>query len=172
MSWQWRRPLAASFWERVQKSPDVAGCWTWTGTKTRQGYGILHTATENRKTVLAHRVSWLLNKGPIVGSLYVLHHCDNPPCVRPDHLFLGTHTDNVEDARVKGRFVGKQFPFPVKRGVAVNTAKLNEELVRQIRVEARVNGGTKSMRQLARDYHVTLPTIRGALHRKTWRHVA
>lgn len=94
------------FWAKVDRSnPD--GCWTWTAAvfKDRLGYDKFQ-AGSNRATeraVYAHRFSWELHFGPITNGLHVLHKCDNPPCVRPDHLFLGTPKDNVDDMVRKGR---------------------------------------------------------------------
>lgn len=92
--------FAQYFWKRVDKSPHPKGCWLWTGSKNRQGYG----ETMFRKRHLrANRVAYELANGPIPEGLMVLHSCDNPPCVNPDHLFLGTGTDNMQDCIRKGR---------------------------------------------------------------------
>lgn len=85
------------FWSHVQKSD---GCWLWTGARDDKGYGIGSGSSEHE---WAHRYSFALAFGPIPGELSVLHRCDNPPCVRPDHLFLGTQKDNVIDMTRKGR---------------------------------------------------------------------
>ena len=90
------------FWAKVRKGP---GCWEWTGTKSsNMGHPIIGTGP--RGTVIheyAHRVSWELHFGPIPDELRVLHRCDNPGCVRPDHLWLGTRLDNMRDCAAKGR---------------------------------------------------------------------
>lgn len=86
------------FWTRVRA--EASGCWTWQAGRTRQGYG---TFSVEQRPYSAHRYAWELVHGPIPDGLYVLHHCDNPPCVRPDHLFLGTHADNMRDMSEKGR---------------------------------------------------------------------
>lgn len=92
-----RLPLPDRFWPNVQKSE---GCWEWQGVRLHHGYGALQFRGKLRK---AHRLSWELHNGPIPEGLIVCHHCDNPPCVRPDHLFLGTSKDNADDKGCKGR---------------------------------------------------------------------
>jgi hypothetical protein len=87
----------AYFLQFVQKSD---GCWEWTGHRNAAGYG--HISLDGQ-FVLAHRHSWALFKGPIPDGLFCLHRCDNPPCVRPDHLFMGTKKDNAMDMAAKGR---------------------------------------------------------------------
>lgn len=95
------RPLADRFWPKVRKSD---GCWEWTRATTTHGYGKFSVATAVWDR--AHRVAWKLTNGPIPDGMFVCHHCDNPLCVRPDHLFLGTHGDNMRDASTKGRMPG------------------------------------------------------------------
>jgi hypothetical protein len=86
------------FWEKVKKNKD--GCWEWTANKMRLGYGMFRF---DKIWQLSHRVSWKITNGPIPEGLNVLHRCDNPACVRPDHLFLGTQIDNIKDMVKKGR---------------------------------------------------------------------
>lgn len=93
------------FWSKVDKSGD---CWVWTGEKRGHDakYGSVHigeTSDGKRVREYAHRVSYRLANGSFDNKLHVCHHCDNPPCVRPDHLFLGTHTDNMRDMMMKER---------------------------------------------------------------------
>lgn len=91
-------PMPFRFWDKVLVGD---GCWEWqAGTQKHNGYG---SFSMNGRDVKAHRVSWLLWYGEIPKGLRVLHRCDNPPCIRPDHLFLGTQKDNVLDAVAKGR---------------------------------------------------------------------
>lgn len=85
------------FWAKVNKTD---GCWLWTGSTRWFGHGALHV---NGRRTLTHRYSWTLANGPIPDGQSVLHRCDTPACVRPDHLFLGTQTDNVADMVQKNR---------------------------------------------------------------------
>ena len=121
------RPLIERFSALWVLEP-VSGCWRWLG-KIRI-YGMM---TVNRESVGAHRVSWELHKGPIPEGDHVLHRCDNPTCVNPEHLFLGTRADNTIDMILKGR--GKK-------------AKLTREDVLAIRADPR------GCKKLARVYGV------------------
>ena len=87
----------STFWNRVEKTE---GCWLWRGSRTTAGYGNVRVGPKNK---YAHRLAWELTNGAIPNGLHVCHRCDNPPCVRPDHLFLGTGKDNARDSMQKGR---------------------------------------------------------------------
>src|SRR3990167_1210519 len=95
-----RRPPKERFWKKVQKGDSPEKCWEWKSCKNPEGYGQF---TIDGKKVYAHRYSWELHNGTIPDGLWVLHHCDNPACVNPDHLFVGTQTDNMQDMISKGR---------------------------------------------------------------------
>lgn len=91
-----------NFWSHVDKTSNPNGCWEWTASKIQNGlpYGKFHI---HRKYVSAHRFSWMIHKGSIPSGMLVCHKCDNPSCVNPNHLFLGTNKDNAVDRSVKGR---------------------------------------------------------------------
>ena len=79
------------------------GCWNWNGYRNKTGYGFTRIGGRGSKGILAHRLSWVLHHGEIPEGLHVLHKCDNPSCVNPNHLFLGTNLDNIKDRTAKGR---------------------------------------------------------------------
>lgn len=130
------RPLADRYWERVVQGPD---CWAWKGLTTSAGYGRLtRRRTPDTKSTedLAHRISWELHFGPIPVGLWVLHHCDNPPCSNPAHLFLGTAKDNVIDAARKGRMAGKLTLGDVRR-IRSMVGRSSSEIAREFGIDPR-----------------------------------
>ena len=149
-----------NFWKKVNKAD---GCWNWTAGKTKKGYG--HFGV-NGKLLLAHRVSWEISNGQIPhdGSYHgicVLHRCDNPACVNPSHLFLGTNADNNRDKAVKGR-----CNSPV--GEAQGLSKLTADKVRQIR---RLNAvGDTTLHKLGATFGVHFTTIHDIVRGRTWKH--
>ncbi len=101
-------PLADRFWPKVdRRGPDE--CWEWQAGKGEHGYGLIGLGRRGSGQAGAHRVSWALANGPIDASIHVCHRCDNPPCVNPAHLFLGTRSDNMQDMVAKGRYVGRSI---------------------------------------------------------------
>jgi hypothetical protein len=103
-----RRPLEDRFWEKVSIPADViTGCWIWSGGATALGHGSLVLGAEltgkRGATVGAHRYAWSVLNGPIPGGQVVRHNCDNPPCVNPAHLTVGTQADNIGDRDRRGR---------------------------------------------------------------------
>jgi len=104
-----RPPLKERFWNRVDVREDKNSCWEWLGPKqfNRGRVRIGSQVDDTRKLILPHRIAYELTYGPIPKGLFVCHHCDNPPCCNPIHLFLGTQRDNMQDAVRKGRKVGR-----------------------------------------------------------------
>lgn len=119
------------------------GCIEWHGCANQKGYGMM---VYKGRIHAAHRVSWQLHFGEIAEGLLVLHHCDNPCCVNPDHLFLGTNQDNMDDMKSKGR---QRTP----RGEESKRSKLTWAAVREIRASS------AGLRALARRFKVTEQTI-------------
>jgi hypothetical protein len=118
--------LAERFWSKVRKTPE---CWFWEGSIKPNGYGIIHSG--RGKILHAHRVSWELHFGVLLPGFCVCHHCDVRPCVRPDHLFTGTHSDNMRDCVAKGRHRSGFPPNPT--GEKAYRAKLTLNQVVEIR---------------------------------------
>jgi HNH endonuclease len=158
--------LADRFWAKVNKNgpvpahrPELGRCWTWTSPPDHKGYGRLGTGGHRTKVVRAHRVSWEIANGPVPDALHVLHRCDNRLCVRPDHLFAGTHADNFADATQKGR---------LNRGAANSMARLNDDLVREAR---RRHDSGESCASIAREFGLDARTVWRAATRRGWKHV-
>lgn len=143
------------FHERVR---EVDGCLEWQGQRNRKGYGALSVAG---KMWLAHRFAWTKANGTIPDGMCVLHICDNPPCCNPDHLFVGTQAENLEDMRGKGR----QNP---PRGSSHPRSKLSRSDVLKLR-SAREKGAR--WEELAKEFGVSKAAARFAGLGITWKHV-
>lgn len=124
-------PIAV-FWSRVTKSD---GCWEWNGArhKGKCAYGSFRPGGIYKAShSYAHRFSWIIHRGKIPDGLWVLHKCDNPPCVNPQHLFLGTAADNVRDASMKGRMTHKLSDAEVAEIRALRARGIPTENIRQM----------------------------------------
>lgn len=155
---------AEKFWSKVVIADDNE-CWLWQSSLSKDGYGMFKTCHDyQRKSFRAHRYAYELHNGPIPDGLLALHKCDNPTCVNPNHLFLGTQQDNIDDMIAKGRD-NMAVPCPGERNAA---AKLTEAQVIEIR---RRKAAGESGYSLAKEFGVIQATISKIVLRKTWRHV-
>lgn len=107
-----RGPLEDRFFAKIDKTSSKCGCWLWAGARTGKGYGAIQEAGKGSKMVLAHRLSYTIHKGPIEKGLLILHSCDTPQCVNPDHLRAGSQSENILESFAKGR---KLLPHEIKR---------------------------------------------------------
>lgn len=138
-------PVESRFWEKVDKSGD---CWVWMAHRNQSGYGVIG---DHRKRYLAHRVSYQMVNGPIPQGLLVMHSCDNPACVNPAHLRLGTHAENGADKASKGR--------SSRRGHALSEREA---------AEIRALYGTLAAKAIARQYGVHIDTIYSIHSGRSW----
>jgi len=140
---------ADRFWAKTQKGE---GCWLWMARIGRRGYGNFSVRGHFHG---AHRVAYALAVGPIADGLHVCHRCDNPPCVNPAHLFLGTPKENAADMTAKGR-----------RAVHPHAKLCSADAVA---IRARRDAGEPVV-SIAADYPVTPSVISAIAHRRAWRH--
>ena len=149
------------FDERYIPEPN-SGCWLWEGCVNDDGYGRIGSRGHR---YIAHRLSWILHRGAIPSGMCVLHKCDTPACVNPDHLFLGTRHDNARDMVRKSRHLYRPKPTP-RPGEANPQAKLTEEDVRAIRLDARL------LSIVAKAYGISDSQVSNIRLRKKWRHLS
>jgi hypothetical protein len=149
--------LESRFWSHVTAGGED-DCWEWRASTGDFGHGIIR-GDNNGKAIGAHRVSWEIHNGPIPDGLWVLHHCDNPPCCNPRHLYVGTRLDNVRDMHERQRAYCYQ---PGQRKLTI----LTEEDVKSIR--ASYTGARGEKASLARAYGVSKTNIHSILTRQTW----
>ena len=142
--------IGVRFWDKVEKTDT---CWLWTAGKDPNGYGRFGI---DRKARLAHRVAYEMLVGPIPKGLYCCHTCDNPSCVNPEHLFIGTQKDNMKDMAKKLRGC---------HGTKSPNTKLTEGDVVAIREDPRSN------RVIGRDYGVSNGTVGCIKRRVSWSHI-
>lgn len=157
-----RATLEERFWARVPNR-EPGECWEWDqgASRDRFGYGLIW---RDGRYLRAHRVSWEIHHGrEIPEGMVICHTCDNPPCVNPAHLFVGTRADNMADMDAKGR--RRAVPQP---GESNGGAKLTEREVLEIRDAASRGEGLASLMER---YRVSKPTLSKIISRKSWRHV-
>lgn len=152
---------AELFWDKVDKTSDAKGCWIWSGYRQKFGYGWIYRGDGLKsRGVLAHRYAWQLLVGPVPEGKFVLHHCDNPPCVNPAHLYVGSCQENSSDMAIRGRST---------RGERSWSAKLTEMQV--IEILKRKPKKHSEISAYAERYGVKPCTIRDIVARKIWKHV-
>lgn len=149
-------PIADRFWSKVEKTD---GCWLWTGSTHPFGYGQLSTS-HGERPARAHRLAYELAHGNIPSGMHVLHACDNPRCVRPDHLMLGTPKDNMRGASARGRML---------RGESHKNSKLTDIEVRRMRLLYLSGEYTQS--QLSDQFGIDPANVSYIVRNKTWRHL-
>jgi hypothetical protein len=147
-----RKSIEERFWDKINKTNS---CWLWTGRPDDSGYGVIRYKGKKTK---AHRLSWFLHFGHVPKNLHVLHKCDTPPCVRPDHLFLGTDLDNAQDRDKKKR----RKPL---QGELHGAAKLKSEDIIAIRQS------TASAKDIARQFGIDRNYVYKIIKRKHWTHI-
>lgn len=147
------------FMTKVYPEPNT-GCWLWGGKTGRFGYG----NCQNNKLKIrdAHRMSYYFHFGDFSRKLFVLHRCDMPSCVNPDHLYLGTQADNMRDRKIRSRFIAKN-------GEGHARAKLTEN--QAINVHKLYNSGKYTQAEIAKKYHVSETTIRNLYIFRNWKHL-
>jgi hypothetical protein len=151
-------PLDSRFWKKVVKSDDPDGCWLWIGSRSvRGGYGMINVGKKH--IVKAHRLSYEMRYGPIPHGYFILHKCDTPSCVNPDHLFCGDHDANMKDMVKKGRQA---------KGEGSGVAKLTESDVIEIR-DLRKRG--VSCREISVLFGIGYSTAYFVVTRRHWGHV-
>ena len=137
-----------NFWRQIKKTKK---CWIWTGYIDKDGYGILGL----HKNTRAHRIAWMLQNGEIPKNMCVLHKCDNPPCVNPKHLWVGTHQENMQDMKLKCRF-----------SIRNKLSKRNIFKIRKLKYNFNpIN------KYIAKIFNVDTSTINRIVNRKTWKHI-
>lgn len=158
-------PAVIRFWSRVNKTE---GCWLWTSTTSTAGYGYID---DNKRRYQSSVYSWMIHNGPVPDGLFVLHKCDNTACVNPDHLFLGTQNDNVQDCIKKGRF---NYGSRGKKGEKHHGARVTEEQVRDIRrryTKGRGRYQRGNSHELAVEFGLTQAQVLNIAKHKQWSHV-
>lgn len=151
----------ARFWEKVSVSSSIDECWNWTRYLDPHGYGGFRHGGRSGRCRIAHRVAFELTYGEIPDGLVICHKCDNPTCCNPNHLFQGTHADNVRDKVAKGR---------QHRGENHPGSKLTAKQVQSLR--QRYAAGKDTVASLASELGVHEETIRKIVNRQRWAHVS
>jgi hypothetical protein len=145
--------------ERIKNNINInnkTGCWEWKLRRDKDGYASINLGGNRER---CSRISYQIYKGQIPNKMLVCHTCDNPPCVNPDHLFIGTHKDNMDDMVSKGKN---------KKGTNNGRHKLNNNMIKEIKKLYPI----KSMPTLAKMYNVSVVNISSIIRGKIWKHVS
>ncbi|MFA6325045.1 MAG: HNH endonuclease [Candidatus Paceibacterota bacterium] len=142
------------FWTKVDKTKT---CWNWLGSKSSKGYGRFKI---KGKLYSPHRISYELINGPIPKGMFICHKCDNPACVNPGHLFLGTQSDNMKDCFKKGRGVTNIVPRFKKGDIPYNQEIKNPDEIRKIKIFIKENYPKISLKEIAFKLGISYKTIR------------
>lgn len=163
------RPLADPIYRFQHSYTATKTCWYWTGVLKDNGYGVFSVKRRGKWiSVYAHRYMWEFLNGPIPKGLLICHRCDNPRCVNPKHLFLGTYKDNSMDAARKGRCCMQANPHLIPKGERNGGCKITEGTVANIR-ELRKEGYL--IRQLVDEFDLSKSQIKRIIYGKSWKHV-
>jgi hypothetical protein len=155
-------PLADRLWRKVEKTDS---CWVWTGYRNKTGYGMIGKE-RTRGCSLTHRVSWELAHGPIPNGLFVCHKCDNPGCVRPDHLFLGSQKTNMADCSAKGRHPRNKTNY-LPSGEKHHFYKKGMKITREMAFKIRRDDRPRSV--ISAEYGVDVSLISYIKTNKIWK---
>jgi len=150
-------PVEQRFWNYVEQG-DPNECWPWTGATTND-YGVIRDDAPSSKMVRATHVSLRIDGRNVGLGEMALHTCDNPPCVNPNHLFVGSNNDNMKDKVTKGRSIGR---------ATTGGSHLSEADVLEIRRRCALG---ESSRSIAADYSISSPHVINIKNRKTWKHI-
>jgi hypothetical protein len=156
-----RIPVEQRFWQYVNKTDS---CWLWTGATRDFGYGVINMGGAHGKAECSHRLSWIIHNGDIPSGMCICHKCDNPLCVNPNHLFLGTRSDNNKDMQSKGRYDKIKRPKGEKHG----RSKLTNEQVFSLRQD-RKSGMV--YRELSQKYNISIASAQRIAIGKDWKHI-
>lgn len=153
----------------IDKSLGEDACWNWTGAKCSVGYGYFHTGKSKNSNMLTHRIAYGLHTGKLKLPEAVCHHCDNPSCCNPSHLFGGTRADNNRDMMRKGRHFSQTGSYKPAQGEKHHQAKLLDVDIPKIRL-AYANGEANQY-ELASQWGVSQRTINKIVNKEGWAHV-
>lgn len=155
-----KRPVKDRFYSKIRKG-DVTGCWNWTASKRKARGGFVYGQFSlNGYPEWSHRASWIIHNNEIPNGMLVCHKCDNTLCVNPDHLFLGTQTDNIRDMISKGRdaLIGENNPHSI----------VNEKIVLEIR---RYYKEGHKVSRIMKKFNLKRGCVEPIIKRNTWKHI-